>query len=343
MKLKTPSTTAIGSLPHHNIDSALEFSFKTDVPFLPQIPIRNPWEYMIAQALEGIPGLEIDKEGGVLLDIDVWNGRSKAFNEKLLSAYSHAANRDAFSAFEPSSAASSSWQPFLWELEERKSKFAKIQLAGPLTSQWVLRLKDGSPAEKQTDLGAQIYRLVLARALAMARRLQALSIQPIFFLDEPGLYALSMSNPRHVMSVQELKLMLNALAKEDVLVGIHCCSSTDWKIVLSMGIHFLSIDTHLSLGTLLEHTESIETFLSGGGRFSFGVIPTSRDPEKIHALNAKALMDELRLTLTKALPSKTVDKILSEALFTPACGLALHSPSEAEAVLGILNQLPSLV
>ena len=33
-------------------DAALAFSFSMDVPFLPQIPIRNPWEYMIAQALE---------------------------------------------------------------------------------------------------------------------------------------------------------------------------------------------------------------------------------------------------------------------------------------------------
>ncbi len=53
-------TTGIGSLPHHNIDAALAFSFQATIPFLPQIPIRNPWEYMIAQALEGVPGLEVE-------------------------------------------------------------------------------------------------------------------------------------------------------------------------------------------------------------------------------------------------------------------------------------------
>jgi hypothetical protein len=53
------TTTGIGSLPHHNIDAALSFSFKTGIPFLPQIPIRNPWEYMIAQALENLPGLQV--------------------------------------------------------------------------------------------------------------------------------------------------------------------------------------------------------------------------------------------------------------------------------------------
>ena len=50
-------TTGIGSLPHHNIDTALEYSFQFGLPFLPQIPIRSPWELMITQALEGLPGL----------------------------------------------------------------------------------------------------------------------------------------------------------------------------------------------------------------------------------------------------------------------------------------------
>lgn len=39
----TAQTTAIGSLPHHNVDAALAFSFQLGIPFLPQIPIRNSW------------------------------------------------------------------------------------------------------------------------------------------------------------------------------------------------------------------------------------------------------------------------------------------------------------
>ncbi len=210
-----PLTTGIGSLPHPNIDSALQFSFKTDIPFLPQIPIRNPWEYMIAQALEGVPGLQIEKDGAVLLDLDVWLGRSRAFQEKLDSAFA-SKDPDAFSAFEPSNAASSSWQPFLWELEEGKKQIAKIQLAGPVTSQWVLRLKDGSSAEKQPEIGDQIFRLVLARAIAMSRRLVQAGITPILFWDEPGLFAFQRQNPKHLLAVQQLKLVVQALQKEGV-------------------------------------------------------------------------------------------------------------------------------
>lgn len=339
--LDTPATTAIGSLPHHNIDAALTFAFRTSIPFLPQIPIRNPWEFMIAQALEGMPGLEIERDGSTALNLDVWIGRSKAFNEKLLAAYDRPADREAFSAFEPSSAASSSWQPFLWELEERKIKVAKLQIAGPLTSQWVLRLKDGSHTEKHPEISAQIFRLVLARAIAMSRRLLGAGIQPLLYLDEPGLYAFSPANPRHVMALQELKLVVQALKKEGVLVGLHCCSNTHWASVFQSGIDILSLDTGLSLEGVLDEKERLEVFIKEGGRLSLGVIPTAKEsPLK---LDAKEIKRELDAAFAAKLGNPGLTKkILSEAIYTPACGLALHDPNDAETILETLLEFTRL-
>lgn len=327
---KLPATTGIGSLPHHNIDAALAFSFRTEIPFLPQIPIRNPWEFMIAQALEGIPGLEMDRDGVAQLNVGVWAGRTKAFNERLLHAFTTTGDPEAFSGFEPSAAASSSWQPFLWELQERKSRFAKIQLAGPLTSQWALRLSDGTNTDKHPDIGAQIFRLVLARSLAMSRRLQTEKIQPILFFDEPGLYGLSPSNPRHVLGMQELKLTIQMLRKEGVIVGLHCCSNTHWKWILSLGLDVISIDTTLSLASLLDEEKDLDAYLADGGRLSLGVVPTTREPSRTQGLKA----EELYAAVKTALGSRV--SILQNAFLTPACGLALHSPSEAEHILETL-------
>ena len=332
----TPTTTGIGSLPHHNIDAALAFSFRTDIPFLPQIPIRNPWEFMIAQALEGMPGLEMDRDGVAQLRVDVWAGRSKAFNERLLAAFASAADPDAFAAFEPSAAASSSWQPFLWELQERKAAFAKVQLAGPLTSQWALRLNDGTSTDKHPEIGAQVFRLVLARALGMCRRLQEGKIQPILFFDEPGLYGLSPANPRHVLGLQELKLTVQMIRKAGVIVGLHCCSNTNWRAVLSLGLDVVSIDTALSLPSLQSEEADLRTFLQNGGRLSLGVVPTARDVEKTHAVSAVELLDELKSVLGKRLD------LLRSSLLTPACGLALHSPAEAEHILATLLEFRRL-
>jgi hypothetical protein len=332
-----PTTTGIGSLPHHNIDAALAFSFQMGLPFLPQIPIRNPWEFMIAQVLDGMPGIVTEKDGSVTLDSEVWLGRSHAFNERLLNAFASMARPDAFVSFEPTSATSSCWQPFLWELEERGVKTAKVQLAGPLTSQWVLRLKDGSNIDRHPEIASQIYRLVLARALAMTRRLQAGGIQPLIYFDEPALYGFTSTNPRHALGLQELKLLVQALRKEDVLVGLHCCSNTDWSAVLQLGLHYLSLDTGLSLKLLLSQSSNeLEEFLSAGGRLSLGVVPTSINDYT--EVSSGKLLDELIYTLSVAWAGKPslIKHVLSTSLFTPACGLALQSTSNAETILATL-------
>ena len=119
-------TTGIGSLPHHNVDTALEFSFKMGIPFLPQIPIRNPWEFMIAQAIEGLPGLQLEDEGVVSLNVDVWKSQSHFLTQRLNKAF----REENFEGFEPSAATSSCWQPFLWELR-RENPFSNENRQNP--------------------------------------------------------------------------------------------------------------------------------------------------------------------------------------------------------------------
>lgn len=338
-------TTGIGSLPHHNIDAALEFSFRMGIPFLPQIPIRNPWEFMIAQALEGLPGLELEQGGSVVLDLDVWMGRSRAFNDRLLNAFASMGDPDAFEGFEPSTATSSSWQPFLWELQEREAKLAKIQLAGPLTSQWVLRLKDQSNISLVPELMTQIVRLVLARALGMTRRLRNSGIQPVLFLDEPGLFGFTKENPLYALGFQELKILIQALRNEGVIVGLHCCSNTDWGEVLGLDLNFLSIDVGLSLRNLLAQKVKLESFLERGGRLSLGIIPTSGlSHRELRSLDSTEIFASLLETLTRAWDGSPlqVSHLLKSAIYTPACGLALHSTEDAEVVLSHLFEFVHL-
>lgn len=350
------STTGIGSLPHHNIDTALAYSFQMGIPFLPQIPIRNPWEFMLAQALEELPGLQAEKDGTVTLDLDIWTSRAKTLTDRLNESFHRGVeNPSAFESFEPSAAVSSSWQPFLWELVERKTTLAKIQIAGPITAQWSLRLLESARDQNSKirkgifaidhfpDLTTQIYQFILARSLAMTRRLQAHGIQPLLYLDEPALYSLSLENPRHVLALQELKLLIQTLRKEGVWVGLHCCSNTVWDALLGpsgLGIHYLSIDTELSLKSLLTVPgHALENFIRSGGRLSLGVIPTTRS-SVLHSLQIQDLFAHLLDQFSEKWGNQPqlVKKTLAEAIYTPACGLALHSVSDSELVLEILNE-----
>jgi methionine synthase II (cobalamin-independent) len=338
IELDAGTTTGIGSLPHHNIDAALEFALRYRLPFLPQIPIRNPWEFAVAQALEGMPGIRIEDDGSATLDTDVWAGRMAALNQRLLDAFARAASPDAFESFEPSAATASCWQPFLWELQERKLRLAKIQTAGPLTSQWALRLTDGSIPEAHGDLSGQIYRLVLARALAMSRRLQAVGVLPVLYLDEPALYVFNPQNPRHVLGLQELKITVQALRKENVVVGLHCCSNIDWSVALGLGLDILSLDTGLSLPSLLQNRLALEAFLTSGGRLSLGIIPTAQ-PEVLSSWDPRENCRALKDGLEEAMGREGARRVLSQSLLTPACGLALHTPNDAEVVLELLGEM----
>jgi hypothetical protein len=336
-QLPEPITTGIGSLPHHNVDSALEFAFRWSLPFLPQIPVRHPKEYMIFQALEGLPGLISRERGEVALDIEAWRRGEKLLASRLDEAF-HSQSPAAFRAFEPSAESYSSWQPFLFELGERKLKVAKIQIAGPMTSQWALRLEDGTPADKFSEVGTQIFRLVLAKSVAMARRLKEMNITPVLYVDEPGFYCFSRRLPRHLLGLQELKLFLQALKKEAAVVGLHCCSNTDWEAVLGLGLDVLSIDTTLSLTSLLESPDLVRKFQKDGGRLSLGVIPTAKGQADLVGFHVEKAVPQFLECFEKAgFKKEELQSLLRESIFTPACGLALHKVEDTEIIWDLVN------
>ena len=135
---------------------------------------------------------------------------------------------DGMQRFLPSTGAWQALRPFLWEVEQRKLPFAKVQIAGPFTLRWVLRTTQGEPLAATGDgkaIERQIFRLVLARALALSRRLRETGARPVIFLDEPGLYAFDRRDPQHLVSLQELRVVVLALRRDGAgeqadLVGV---------------------------------------------------------------------------------------------------------------------------
>ena len=324
-------TTGIGSLPHANVDAALEYSFRHAIPFLPQIPARNPWEYLLPQALEHLPGLSVERDGSTKLDQGIWTSQMFRVGERLNRAFDLASSDpEAFFAFEPTASVASSWQPFLWELTERRTKVAKIQIAGPLTCQWVLS-RDTDP-----ELSGQVFKLVLARSLAMTRRLAQTGAKPLIFLDEPALYLLRPDVPAHVQALVELKVVVQTLQREGARVGIHCCSDTAWSSVLGTGIDVLSFDWELSAASFARNVarEHLEAFETRGGTLSLGVVPTGREGWT-HSFDPRARVKEISQW---AQDHSSLRALARGALLTPACGLALSRLETTELVLEQLDE-----
>src|SRR5688572_12389843 len=106
------TTTAIGSLPHHTVEEALDRAFSVDFPFLPQLPMKDAREYMLPAATEGVPGIVLDESGMILLDLAAWKkGRAK-YDDILHSAI----EKEDLDAFLPSEPYAAALAPFLRRL-----------------------------------------------------------------------------------------------------------------------------------------------------------------------------------------------------------------------------------
>jgi hypothetical protein len=326
------ATTAIGSLPHTQLELALQQAFLVDIPYLPQLPLRDPAEFMVPQSLDGMPGIRFDRDGNAALDVAEW--RKRWLDARLMRALE---GGEALVPFEPQPAALAAWRPFVWEVEQRRLPLAKVQIAGPTTLRWALRTTENAPLHELPDgaeVEAQILKLVLAKALAMARRLREAGATPLVFVDEPGLVAFDKTNARHLVALQELRLLILALQREGAYAGVHCCGNTDWASLLALPWDLISLDVRLSLQHLIATGEPFARFVANGGVLGLGIVPTNVAPNQgaTPEQELTAILGSAPAMLEEVAPG-----LLQRSLLTPACGLALRSVRDAESILSRLR------
>lgn len=332
LKLLPPcATTGIGSLPHTQEELALQMALQHDVPFLPQLPKADAAELMIPAALSGLPGLRFDADGACTVDLQAWQAARDRFTLEVEGALSSGE----LTAFEPTAASCRSWRPFLWEVENRKLPFAKVQLAGPATVRWVAKTSEGAPASELPELDQQIFRMMLARALAMVKAVRRAGATPILYLDEPGLYALEPGNVKHMIVLKELSVLIVAAQREGALVGLHCCSNTRWPEVMGLGLDVLSIDARLSLDAVLDDPRAFWAFMAGGSTLSLGIVPTDLATPYVLGELVDSVEASLRATAPRGV---SFEGLLSQMLLTPACGLGLRSMPDCERIVGEVRE-----
>ena len=320
------ATTGIGSLPHTQAELALQCSLQHDVPFLPQLPTGRPAELMIPAALEGFPGVSFDNDGTCFVDPRVWERQKGPFGQRLEEAL----NAKAYSAFEPSADACRSFRAFMGEIEQRQLPFAKVQIAGPATVRWVARTSSGRLLQDVPDMDQQVFHMLMAKSLALVSAVRHAGATAILYLDEPGLYALDKSDMKHVLMLQELKVLIAAVQQSGALVGLHCCGNTDWAAIMELGLDILSVDARLSFDAVVKERAAFSRFVASGATLSLGIVPTDIDA----AYKPEALFDAVEASLRTTLPAGFGGSSwLANMLLTPACGLAMRSMAETERIL----------
>jgi len=115
----------------------------------------------------------------------------------------------------------------------------------------------------------------------------------------------------------------STLRKEGVIVGLHCCSNTDWKSVLAMDLSYLSIDTNLSLENLLGSRATTDRIHQARWKAVFRRDSYGRS-SALHSLDAKELFDGRNSKLASATREGQANRAGSEKRLSAGLWPGLH-------------------
>jgi hypothetical protein len=306
--------TGIGSLPFADASAAAALALRMtpELPAVPQLPARSRHEDMLTQWLRALPEVSVDDDGTWSLDPDADPMAPLDFS---FDARAHGG----MLAFCVAAAALS-----------RAPSRIKAQVTGPLTLGCALT-DSGMPAEIAFERAAELVRgWGCAIERHFTERFPDAAL--VVFFDEPALVRWNSAAPPvdHDVAGDALS---SACASITVPTGVHVCGDGDLQLALAAGPDIIGVEVRSGL---IDHAPALARFLEADGLIAWGAVPTDRPVGESAAPLWKALV-ELWCELTR----RGCDglRIRSQAIITPACGLAGHGTSQAERALWLAREL----
>ncbi len=329
--------TGIGSLPHLDAADASELVLKylPEVPFWPQLPRRSFLESMGAQFAEGLPQVVID-EASKKIYIDTAD-----IETALTNFYQHYLDKDVsyFAISEERAPGFYEMMKLLKTNRPKKLQFIKGQVTGPITFGAMLTDKAGVALMHHPALADALNKCLIMKARWQIAIFRREGLKPIIFLDEPYLmgYGSAYVPLTREKVAGRLIEVIDAIHKDDALVGIHCCGNTDWSVILETPVDILNFDGYGFMDKLVLYAGELKKFIERGGAVAWGMVPST---ETDKAVSAQEIASRLESGI-EALAKKGLDKkkLFAQSLLTPSCGLGMLTESESESRLKILKNV----
>ncbi|MBU1871832.1 MAG: hypothetical protein KKH80_03440 [Candidatus Omnitrophica bacterium] len=339
MKNAKVLATGIGSLPHKDVDTALDliFQYTPYIPFWPQLPKRDKKESMVIQYSQNLPCLRLGRDG-LSFDSSRQEQELAEFYERII-----ADDVEHFKVSEDFAAG-------LWGLYHRLGKesldryeFIKGQICGPFTFAASINNE-----QQKAILYDDVLMQAVQEGLAMKARWQVnlfkkFAKQVIIFLDEP--YLTCFGSAFTAINREEVIGRLSEISKKikssGALIGVHCCGNTDWSMFSEIaGIDIISFDAFNFLDKFLLYTKEINSFLKRGGMLAWGIVPTEDFGPQI---DARFLFDKLKQAFN-ILEDKGIgqDLIKRQLILTPSCGLGTLDTDKAKSIFECLSKVFSI-
>ena len=329
-------STGIGSLPHTDVEAALDLIFKytPQIPFWPQLPKRDIREGMIYQFSQGLPCLKMTKQGLCFEPQD---------QEKALEIFYERIIQEDIDYFKISPDFALGLHKFAQRLEKenlQNIKFIKGQVVGPFSFAAGINDDKGVSLLYDAVFMQAILKGLTAKALWQINFFQKFGKKIILFFDEPYLGCVGSAytplNREDV--VKGLAEITGSVKTKNVLLGLHCCGNTDWSIFTEVeSIDIISFDAFGFLERLALYADNLKAFFKRGGILCWGIVPTQEfDKDLSPDLLIRRIKEGIDLLVKKGLDR---DLLSTNLLLSPSCGLGTLDPERAERIFHLLFEL----
>ena len=301
------ATTAMGIMPHKDVDKALDLALSLDIPFWPQLPHVSLYEDMYVQTSQNFPGIEINFDKGRLVF------HTTKFEESLEDYFTKMERTETYAL---TSEYSVVFQKFLSK-NLQSYKAIRGQITGPVSFGFKVLDENLKPIIYNEEVKTILFDFIQKKVNLQYQELKKKNPNAFVWVDEPGLgYVFSGFSGYNDQQAKED--YYNFVQGLEGPKGLHLCAEVNLPYLLELGIEILSFDA-FQIGFMpKEYTQSVAEFIKKGGIISWGIIPTefkaleTQTPEKLASLLSsywEVISENTDLSL---------DQIAKQALIAPA-------------------------
>jgi len=256
-------TTAMGIMPHTDVERALELALSLDIPFWPQLPKVSLFEDMYVQASQNFPGVAVDYEKG-RLSFDT------ARFEQELDGYF--VRMDVPETFALTTEYSAVFHKFLSK-DLQGYRAIRGQNIGPVSFGFKVLDENLKPVIYNDEARTVLFDFIQKKANIQYGELKERNPNAFVWLDEPGLgYVFSgLSGYNEQQAKEDYH---NFVAGLEGPKGLHLCAEVNLPYLLELGVEILSFDAYQIGFMPKEYAGSVAEFINRGGIISWGIVPT---------------------------------------------------------------------
>ena len=273
------STTAMGIMPHRDIERALGLALSLDIPFWPQLPKVSLYEDMYVQASQNFPGIAIDFDKERL----VFN--TARFEQELDEYFLKIDSPEVFALTANYSVV---FHKFLSK-ELQGYKAIRGQVTGPVSFGLKVLDEDLKPIIYNEEARAILFDFIQRKVNIQYQELRKRNPNAFVWVDEPGLgyvfSGFSGYNEQHAR--EDYSNFVEGLESPK---GLHLCAEVNLPYLLDLGVEILSFDAYQIGFMPREYAGSVAEFIKKGGIISWGIVPTestvlaTQTPETLAAI-----------------------------------------------------------